>query len=206
MIQEIWGNTIFVHRAKYIAKNIEKNTIISPNFLVWKFCGKAQFPHSEKYWEKIIIDTINWRKLSPARKIHCKKYWEKINIDTINWEKLFPPGKIYWTIYWGKISIEKSLLIDPLNTNNTKYRDLLTLRCSHVNWKGTDKWWLTCFKSILKIYSVNLRIQSEYRKIRTRKNSVFGHFSHIENKFLLPVLHVIELMCYYWYQFYCRPL
>ena len=29
-----------------------------------------------------------------------------------------------------------------------------------------------------QIYSVNLRIQSEYRKIRTRKNSVFGHFSH----------------------------
>ena len=23
-----------------------KNTVISPNFLVWKFSGKAQFPHS----------------------------------------------------------------------------------------------------------------------------------------------------------------
>ena len=23
-----------------------KNIVISPNFLVWKFCGKAQFPHS----------------------------------------------------------------------------------------------------------------------------------------------------------------
>ena len=30
----------------------------------------------------------------------------------------------------------------------------------------------------MEIYSVNLRIQSEYRKIRTRKNSTFGHFSH----------------------------
>ena len=28
-----------------------------------------------------------------------------------------------------------------------------------------------------EIYSVNLRIQSEYRKIQTRNNSVFGHFS-----------------------------
>ena len=26
------------------------------------------------------------------------------------------------------------------------------------------------------IYSVNLRVQSDYRKIRTRKNSVFGYF------------------------------
>ena len=31
-----------------------------------------------------------------------------------------------------------------------------------------------------EIYSVNLRIQSEYRKIRTRNNSVFGHFSRSE--------------------------
>ena len=28
-----------------------------------------------------------------------------------------------------------------------------------------------------KIYGITLRIQSEYRRIRTRKNSVFGHFS-----------------------------
>ena len=28
-----------------------------------------------------------------------------------------------------------------------------------------------------EIYSVNLRIQSEYRKVRTRGDSVFGHFS-----------------------------
>ena len=28
-----------------------------------------------------------------------------------------------------------------------------------------------------EIYSSNVRIQSKYRKIRTRKNSVYGHFS-----------------------------
>ena len=27
------------------------------------------------------------------------------------------------------------------------------------------------------VFGLNLRIQSEYKKIRTRKNSVFGHFS-----------------------------
>ena len=31
--------------------------------------------------------------------------------------------------------------------------------------------------SVFGLYTVNLRIQSEYRKIRTRKNSVFGRFS-----------------------------
>ena len=32
-----------------------------------------------------------------------------------------------------------------------------------------------------EIYSINLSIQSEYRKKRTRKNSVFGQFSHSDN-------------------------
>ena len=27
-------------------------------------------------------------------------------------------------------------------------------RHNHANWKNTDKWWLTCFKSILKINSI----------------------------------------------------
>ena len=31
-----------------------------------------------------------------------------------------------------------------------------------------------------EIYLVNLRIQSEYREIWTRNNSVFGHFSRSE--------------------------
>ena len=33
------------------------------------------------------------------------------------------------------------------------------------------------FRRITEIYKVNLRIQSEYRKMWTRKNSLFGHFS-----------------------------
>ena len=33
-----------------------------------------------------------------------------------------------------------------------------------------------------EIYGANLRIQSEYRKIGIRKNSVFGHFSSNERR------------------------
>ena len=33
--------------SKMLPQNLTvKNPVISPNFLVWKFCGKAQFPHS----------------------------------------------------------------------------------------------------------------------------------------------------------------
>ena len=42
-----------------------KNTVISPSFLVWKFCGKAQFPHSfERITENLPFHKIskpgNW--------------------------------------------------------------------------------------------------------------------------------------------------
>ena len=37
----IWLNT-----RQNIFSRTSSNTLISPNFLVWIFCGKAQFPHS----------------------------------------------------------------------------------------------------------------------------------------------------------------
>ena len=41
-------------------------------------------------------------------------------------------------------------------------------------------WYFPVFGLNAEIYFVNLRIQFEYRKIRTRNNSVFGHFSRSE--------------------------
>ena len=48
---------------KWIFINTVKNTIISPNFLVWKFCWKAEFPHSFRR----LSETI--RKLCLSTKI-----------------------------------------------------------------------------------------------------------------------------------------
>ena len=52
-----------------------------------------------------------------------------------------------------------------------------TLVREHVSTQGTlAREHVHCVKSV-QIYSINLRIQSECRKILTRKNSVSGHFS-----------------------------
>ena len=52
------------------------------------------------------------------------------------------------------------------------------------------------FGLTMEIYSINLRARSEYRKIRTRKNSVFGHFSRSETKRLtLGNLIVMRKTC-----------
>ena len=79
-------------------------------------------------------------------------------------------------------------------------------RIWHTHWilKGENSWsflhFIHCVKSVqirsfsgphlpifrlnTEIYGVNLRIQSEYRKKRTRENSVFGYFSHSDSLFI----------------------
>ena len=48
----------------------------------------------------------------------------------------------------------------------------------HVCIRSYSGPYFPAFELNTEIYSVNLRIQSECWKIRTRKNSVFGYFSH----------------------------
>ena len=43
---------------------IAENTVISPNFLVWKFCGKAQFPHSFGRFARNYAETVTFYKIS----------------------------------------------------------------------------------------------------------------------------------------------
>ena len=49
-----------------------------------------------------------------------------------------------------------------------------------------------------EIYEVNLRIQSQYGKIRTRKNPVFGHFSRsiIYSLSHVLVLKIVDIVRY----------
>ena len=41
-----------------------KNTVITPNFIVWKFCGKAQFPHSFGRFARNYAETMPFHKIS----------------------------------------------------------------------------------------------------------------------------------------------
>ena len=43
--------------------NTEKNPVISPNFLVWKFCGKSQFPHSFGRFARNYGRTVPFHKI-----------------------------------------------------------------------------------------------------------------------------------------------
>ena len=40
-----------------------KNTVVSPDFLVLKFCGKAQFPHSSGRFARNYVETVPFSKI-----------------------------------------------------------------------------------------------------------------------------------------------
>ena len=53
---------IFVKR--YINENFASNTEISPNFLVWKFCGNTQFLHSFRKFAQNLVKNVLSDKIS----------------------------------------------------------------------------------------------------------------------------------------------
>ena len=44
--------------------NTTKSTVISPNFLVWKFCEKVQFPHIIGRIARNYAETVPFHKIS----------------------------------------------------------------------------------------------------------------------------------------------
>ena len=52
---------------------------------------------------------------------------------------------------------------------------LLREKCPNTDFSGL---YFPLFGLNTEIYSVNIRIPSEYGTIKTRKNSIFEHFSH----------------------------
>ena len=76
--------TLFYNKNVLKVKDTAKNTVISPEFLVWKFCGKAmrrlcrsgKFPHQEIKWNCVIFcsdrDNVKQTNIEVAAQI---KIW-----------------------------------------------------------------------------------------------------------------------------------
>ena len=68
--------------------NTAKNTVISPDFLVRKFCGKAQFPHSFRWFARNYAQTVLFCKISaPGNQVKPRyfSYWKSFWI--MNWKQ-----------------------------------------------------------------------------------------------------------------------
>ena len=62
--------------------------------------------------------------------------------------------------------------------------------------------YFTVFWLNTEIYRLNLRIQSKYGKIQTRKNSVFGHFSRSKRQSYLALVSIYFVFCHINNSFY----
>ena len=57
-----------------------KNTVISPDFLVWKFCGKAQFPHIARNY----AETVPFHKIfTPGNQVKLR-YFSKCTLNKLS--------------------------------------------------------------------------------------------------------------------------
>ena len=74
-----------------------KNTVISHDFLVWKFCGKVQFPHSFGRFAGNYAEIMPFRKIStPGNQVKLRYF--------LQWN-----GSILW--FNGYVVIEKVLTL-----------------------------------------------------------------------------------------------
>ena len=136
----------------------------------------------------------------------CKKYCEilkfkiaKISLVTFHKKNNCEP----WSVLALTLAhYSRSVTLYNTVTNITVTKDLqktakinVTLRYLFTAWKVSKYGAFSspCFPAFglnRERYSVSLRIQSEWGKIRTRTNSVFGHSSRsVQNKFLCYIKH-----------------
>ena len=58
-----------------IFTNTAKDPIISPNFVVWRFFGKAQFPHSFERIARNYAETVSFHKIStPENQVKLRDF------------------------------------------------------------------------------------------------------------------------------------
>ena len=74
-----------VHPSMYLYISISitvKNAIISPNFLMRKFCGKAQFPHSFGRIARNYAETVLFHKIStPGNLVKLRHFMQCLSIS-----------------------------------------------------------------------------------------------------------------------------
>ena len=90
---------------------LRKNTAISPDFLVWKFCGKAQFPHSFGRFALNYEETVPFRKIStPENQV---KLWYFSQRVSVAFHTTYPQWR-FWSILPSFFLIHPLLNFKPL--------------------------------------------------------------------------------------------
>ena len=138
----------------YVMKSTER--------LVWIKSQRLYFPNFNVIIDNQVLRTVNHikhvSKTNPCSVMHRKNVWLpakqwgfQLRLRIVGkWKWCVKKEWKYWqNIYWVK-SVQMRIISGP---------------------------YFPVFGLNTAIFSVNLRLQTEYRKIKTRNNFVFGHFS-----------------------------
>ena len=88
-----------------------KNTLISPDFLVWKFCGKAQFPHSFGQIAQNYAETVPFRNIStPGNRVKWR-YFRSVLLK-------YPLKGFFRHIHTDFMQALEATILDQLWENN----------------------------------------------------------------------------------------
>ena len=70
----------------FITSYTAKNTIISPDLLMWRFCGKAGFPHSFGRITRNYAKTVPFHKIStPGNQVRLQYFSQFMMSMSISW-------------------------------------------------------------------------------------------------------------------------
>ena len=130
---------------------------------------------SGRTWSSVVIN-IEWVRLPPSHRLN-------VGISAAKWLIKKSLNKLYiFFFFLLPLSISKQISIAVLIVFQGLYPCTITIKpISHTAWKVSKYGVISgphfaAFGLNTKIYSVNLRIQSEYSEMRSRSNSLSGHF------------------------------
>ena len=101
----------------------------------------------------------------------CRMYERSTGLGRADLPHPHPPRKGLIRAWWLVVSWNMDHCVKIVQTRNYFWSAFSCIWTEHGDLQKCPN------TELFLNYSVNLRIQSEYRKIRTRNNSVFGHFS-----------------------------
>ena len=74
-----------------------KNTAISPDFLSWKYCGKAQFLHSCGRFARNYAETVPFRKISTTGNQVKLRYFSQWYLQSDKRYKIYQKHDFTWS-------------------------------------------------------------------------------------------------------------
>ena len=115
-MKELKSHKVVAIYKKYPIFNTAKITVISPDFLVWKFCGKTQFQHSFRRISRIVrnyAETVHFHKIStPGNQVKLLSSSQCSTSNSVFDSDIFTEERIQTSLELGKWQMHEPLIFN----------------------------------------------------------------------------------------------